>query len=270
MELTLSKRIKNCHVILILENLKTFVLDAIWIIAFQLTLTHEGGKEIVLSLGIKTDQVHASVPAKVASVEPVPILKLVPGLPPRQEVIVSAPLHVRDSCRWRTKSWVFKGLSTMENGSIETYFFGTLRVLVCWAKVCRQAQSWPAFGPKPPIRRRPTGLTASAFLESLQPRDVKSFKKWQKTRSRADDDDEKKNLTIYSFYCKRKFALQLLRTKLLCARKFSHLPFFRFSLKLEFLTRFSIHCTYIPKNVVVQSTILYRLKTAHKNFLMSK
>ena len=77
------------------------------IIAFKLTLTHEGGKEIVLSLGIKTDQVHASVPAKVASVEPIPILKLVPGLPPRQEVIVSAPLHVRDSCRWRTKCWVF-------------------------------------------------------------------------------------------------------------------------------------------------------------------
>ena len=105
MELTLSKMIEklSCHP-RILENLKTFVLDAIWIIAFQLTLTHEGGKEIVLSLGIKTDQVHASVPAKVASVEPVPILKLVPGLPPRQEVIVSAPLHVRDSCRWRTKS----------------------------------------------------------------------------------------------------------------------------------------------------------------------
>jgi hypothetical protein len=75
-------------------------MDAVFtiIIFFEaLTLTSDGGEESELSGCFKTDQVHASVPAKVASVEPVPVLKLVPRLSPRQEVVVSAPLHVRDS-----------------------------------------------------------------------------------------------------------------------------------------------------------------------------
>jgi len=51
---------------------------------------------VVLRLGLEGDEVHAPVPAKVTAVEPVPVLKFVPGFPPRQEIIVAAPLHVRN------------------------------------------------------------------------------------------------------------------------------------------------------------------------------
>ena len=164
------------------------------IIAFKLTLTHEGGKEIVLSLGIKTDQVHASVPAKVASVEPVPILKLVPGLPPRQEVIVSAPLHVRDSCRWRTKSWVFSSTYNTLKIFPKTQCFiirgkwlNSLYYLLFWHSsstglLSKGLPSGPILAglwAKTADTVKANRLNCIRILRACS-KDVKSFKKWQK------------------------------------------------------------------------------------------
>ena len=64
-----------------------------------LTLLHDGGEELELLRCVETDEIHAPVPAEVPAVEPIPVLELVPGLPPGEEVIVAAPLHVRDA--WR-------------------------------------------------------------------------------------------------------------------------------------------------------------------------
>ena len=46
----------------------------------------------VLVIWVEADEIHAPVPTEVAAVEPVPVLELVPGLPPRQEVVVPAPV----------------------------------------------------------------------------------------------------------------------------------------------------------------------------------
>jgi hypothetical protein len=52
----------------------------------------------VLAGGVEADEVHAPLAAEVSAVEPVPVLKLVPGLAPGQEVVVIADLAVRDTC----------------------------------------------------------------------------------------------------------------------------------------------------------------------------
>ena len=65
---------------------------------YFLTLTNDGGEKIVFLCGVKTDQIHASVPAEIATIEPIPVFKFVPRFPPRQEIIMAAPLHVRNSC----------------------------------------------------------------------------------------------------------------------------------------------------------------------------
>ena len=61
------------------------------------TFLHNCGKELELFGRVEAHEVHAPVAAKVAAVEPVPIFKLVPRLPPRQKVIVTFPFHMRDS-----------------------------------------------------------------------------------------------------------------------------------------------------------------------------
>ena len=65
---------------------------------YFLTLTNDGGEKIVFLCGVKTDQIHASVPAEIATIKPIPVFKFVPRFPPRQEIIMAAPLHVRNSC----------------------------------------------------------------------------------------------------------------------------------------------------------------------------
>jgi hypothetical protein len=50
-----------------------------------------------LSGGLEADEVHAPLSAEVSSVEPVPVLKLVPGLPPGQEVVMVADFAVRNT-----------------------------------------------------------------------------------------------------------------------------------------------------------------------------
>jgi hypothetical protein len=62
-----------------------------------LTFFHDCGKESVLSGFVEADEVHAAVATKVPSVEPVPVLELVPRFPPGEEVVVIAPLHVRNT-----------------------------------------------------------------------------------------------------------------------------------------------------------------------------
>jgi hypothetical protein len=66
-----------------------------WKLAF--TLSHDSCKKLIFSGCVEADEIHASVAAKVSAVEPVPVLELVPGLPPRQKVIVTVPNHVRNS-----------------------------------------------------------------------------------------------------------------------------------------------------------------------------
>jgi len=55
---------------------------------------HNLSEHLELSLGVKGHEVHASVPAEVTPVKPIPVLKLMPGFPPGQEVIVVTNFHV--------------------------------------------------------------------------------------------------------------------------------------------------------------------------------
>ena len=70
-----------------------------------LTFLHDGGEQLVLSRCVEGDEVHAPVPAEVPPVEPVPVLELVPGLPPREEVVVALPFHVGDAWKETTTAW---------------------------------------------------------------------------------------------------------------------------------------------------------------------
>ena len=56
------------------------------------TCNHNLLKHFELSRVVKADQVHASFSAEVSSIKPIPILKLVPGLSPGQEVVMSSYL----------------------------------------------------------------------------------------------------------------------------------------------------------------------------------
>jgi len=62
--------------------------------ARDVVFIHDILEHLELAGRIEGDQVHAPVPAEVPPVEPVPVLKLMPGFPPGQEVIVLANLHV--------------------------------------------------------------------------------------------------------------------------------------------------------------------------------
>jgi len=55
---------------------------------------HDLLKHFVLPRGVERDKVHTPVPAEVATIEPVPVLKLVPGLPPGEKIVVIPHLHV--------------------------------------------------------------------------------------------------------------------------------------------------------------------------------
>ena len=52
------------------------------------TFEHDLGKVPVLVRALEGDQVHAPLAAKVPAIEPVPVLELVPGLPPGEEIVV--------------------------------------------------------------------------------------------------------------------------------------------------------------------------------------
>jgi len=75
-----------------------FILE----VAFSTTCPNAGNviffddvlEHFELQGGVEGDQVHASIPAEVPSVEPVPVLKLVPGLPPGKEIIMISNFHV--------------------------------------------------------------------------------------------------------------------------------------------------------------------------------
>ena len=58
------------------------------------TSVHHLGEVSVLLRVLEGHEVHAALPAEVPRVEPVPVLELVPGFPPRQEVVVLAVLLV--------------------------------------------------------------------------------------------------------------------------------------------------------------------------------
>jgi len=55
---------------------------------------HDFLEHFELSWAVERHEVHASVPAKVSSVEPIPVLKLVPRFSPRKEIVVIAHFHV--------------------------------------------------------------------------------------------------------------------------------------------------------------------------------
>jgi len=59
--------------------------------------SHDLLEHVELAGPVEGDEVHAPVPAEVSPVEPVPVLKLVPGLAPGEEVVVLSHLHVRFS-----------------------------------------------------------------------------------------------------------------------------------------------------------------------------
>jgi len=61
----------------------------------NVVFSHDLLEHFVLPGGVERYEVHAPVPAKVPPVEPVPVLKLVPGFPPRKEVVMVPNLHVR-------------------------------------------------------------------------------------------------------------------------------------------------------------------------------
>jgi len=64
------------------------------VIYMCVTCNHDFLKHFELSGVVEADEVHAPLPAEVSAVEPVPVLELVPGLTPRQEVMVSANFTV--------------------------------------------------------------------------------------------------------------------------------------------------------------------------------
>lgn len=88
-------------------------------------LSHDSGKKLVFPGSVEADEIHATISAKVSSVKPIPILKLVPRLSPGQEVIVSVPYHVRNSFFAFFYDW-----------SIEQRF--SIRSNPCWLLSCRQ------------------------------------------------------------------------------------------------------------------------------------
>lgn len=55
---------------------------------------HNFGEQFKLSGSVEAYEIHAPVPAKVSSVEPIPVLEFVPRLPPREEVVMAFPFHV--------------------------------------------------------------------------------------------------------------------------------------------------------------------------------
>jgi len=55
---------------------------------------HDLLKHLELPWRVEGYEVHTAVPAEVPSIEPVPVLKLMPGFPPGQEVVMVANLHV--------------------------------------------------------------------------------------------------------------------------------------------------------------------------------
>lgn len=59
-------------------------------------LLHDFDKHLELLGVFEADEVHASLPAKVAPVEPVPVLEFVPRFPPGEEVVVFAQFAVGD------------------------------------------------------------------------------------------------------------------------------------------------------------------------------
>ena len=63
------------------------------------TCDHDLLKHPELSRCLEADEVHAPLSAEVSSVEPVPVLELVPGFPPRQEVVVVAHFTVRNTLK---------------------------------------------------------------------------------------------------------------------------------------------------------------------------
>jgi len=65
--------------------------------AGNVIFSHDLLEHFVLAGRLEGDEVHAPVPAKVPPVEPVPVLKLVPGFPPGEEVVMVPHLHVRFS-----------------------------------------------------------------------------------------------------------------------------------------------------------------------------
>jgi len=58
---------------------------------------HDFGKHLELSGCIERHKIHTTISAEVASIEPVPVLKLVPGLPPGQKIVMVTNFHVRFS-----------------------------------------------------------------------------------------------------------------------------------------------------------------------------
>jgi len=73
---------------------------------------HDFGKHLELSRIIERHQIHTAVSAEVASIEPVPVLKLVPGFPPGQKIVMGTNFHVRFSLHTLGQIWsVEKGLS---------------------------------------------------------------------------------------------------------------------------------------------------------------
>jgi len=63
--------------------------------AGNVIFSHDLLEHFVLARRLEGDEVHAPVPTEVTPVEPVPVLKLVPGFPPRKEVVMVPNLHVR-------------------------------------------------------------------------------------------------------------------------------------------------------------------------------
>jgi len=56
--------------------------------------SHDLLKHFELPWSVERDKVHTAVTAEISSIEPVPVLKLVPRLPPGQKVVVVPNLHV--------------------------------------------------------------------------------------------------------------------------------------------------------------------------------
>jgi len=72
---------------------------------------HDFRKHFILSGGVERHKIHTTVSAEIASVEPVPVLKLVPRLPPGQKIVMVPNFHVRFpfhalSQVWSVEQWL--------------------------------------------------------------------------------------------------------------------------------------------------------------------
>ena len=100
----------------------------------ELTLFHYSSKDTEFFRGIKANEIHASITAKVATIEPIPVFKFMPWLTPWKKIIVILPFHVRnpylkENNKRRAIRVIHDGIKDEQNYSMVSWWVGYLLFL---------------------------------------------------------------------------------------------------------------------------------------------